>query len=553
VQRFGRVNRRPEPGSARIEVIPARFDRKKDKDAEDEITDDQLDRLKKPFQSEHWPRDPNDTQDASPLAISQLKEKSLASPQLAQDLKKAETDEPLRPALTRALVEGWGMTSLDKHPGRPDIEPWLRGWIEREPQTTVMWRSRFPLRGTREGRLADSEEMRLRDVKEFFEVAPPHPTELLEAPTWRVVEVIRKRAEAWKPPIESELGPWYPPIVVTVNRRNEVEDIFPRQRVTDTKKDALERLWAGRILVVDARLGGLDGSGLLDAKGSDAPTTIDGDGWDMQRETWGRRVCWGDRASQSDSGWRRERYRWREDPDDDDSHELWIEVWRGRKGAPEVGDPAVSREPQSLKDHLRLTEKEAAVIADGLRLPEPYRSMLTTAAALHDTGKARDLWQNAMRAPRLGRPYAKTRGGGDGKALGGYRHEFGALRDQSSDAGLDHLPQDLAREIEAARRRLWELPEAARELALHLTAAHHGHARPVITPIDPAAPPSDPAVLALAREAVLRFAKLQRQWGAWGLAWWESLLRAADWGASSKVIEEAEGVGAPSPPAQAAE
>ena len=25
-----------------------------------------------------------------------------------------------------------------------------------------------------------------------------------------------------------------------------------------------------------------------------------------------------------------------------------------------------------------------------------------------------------------------------------------------------------------------------------------------------------------------RFARLQREWGPWGLAWWESLLRAVD-------------------------
>jgi CRISPR-associated endonuclease/helicase Cas3 len=30
----------------------------------------------------------------------------------------------------------------------------------------------------------------------------------------------------------------------------------------------------------------------------------------------------------------------------------------------------------------------------------------------------------------------------------------------------------------------------------------------------------------------LRFARLQRRWGPWGLVWWESLLRAADQQAS---------------------
>jgi CRISPR-associated endonuclease/helicase Cas3 len=164
--------------------------------------------------------------------------------------------------------------------------------------------------------------------------------------------------------------------------------------------------------------------------------------------------------------------------------------------------------------------------------------MLKTAAALHDTGKTRDLWQNAMRAPRDGRPYAKTKGGGDGKALGGYRHEFGSLRDLSPDLSLSHLPPALAHEIDAARRQLSELPETVRDLALHLIAAHHGDARPEIAPVDPDALPLDSAKLVNA--VALRFARLQRQWGPWGLAWWESLLRAADWAASRKLIEEAE-------------
>jgi CRISPR-associated endonuclease/helicase Cas3 len=29
-------------------------------------------------------------------------------------------------------------------------------------------------------------------------------------------------------------------------------------------------------------------------------------------------------------------------------------------------------------------------------------------------------------------------------------------------------------------------------------------------------------------EIALRFARLQKRWGPWGLAWWEALLRAAD-------------------------
>lgn len=114
-----------------------------------------------------------------------------------------------------------------------------------------------------------------------------------------------------------------------------------------------------------------------------------------------------------------------------------------------------------------------------------------------------------MNAPADGRPYAKTRGGGNPRLLEGYAHEFGSLV--------------------AAERA--DLPEVTRDLILHLIAAHHGHGRPLIRSDGcEDAPPS--ALEATAREAALRFARLQKRFGPWGLAWREALLRAADQGAS---------------------
>ena len=49
-----------------------------------------------------------------------------------------------------------------------------------------------------------------------------------------------------------------------------------------------------------------------------------------------------------------------------------------------------------------------------------------------------------------------------------------------------------------------------------------------------------------AREVALRFARLQRRWGPWALAWWESLLRAADQRASRQTssVEPVQAAGA---------
>ena len=129
-----------------------------------------------------------------------------------------------------------------------------------------------------------------------------------------------------------------------------------------------------------------------------------------------------------------------------------------------------------------------------------------------------------MNAPRDdGRPYAKTLGGGVGRLLNGYRHEFGSLRDITLSSGhaLPPIVTDHPDHLDLCR---------------HLILAHHGWARPSIKPYDPLDPPSRSEPLA--REAALRFARLQARWGPWGLAWWESLLRAADWAASRRLIEE---------------
>ncbi|MEI6359251.1 MAG: hypothetical protein WCO50_02860, partial [Synechococcus sp. ELA619] len=60
-----------------------------------------------------------------------------------------------------------------------------------------------------------------------------------------------------------------------------------------------------------------------------------------------------------------------------------------------------------------------------------------------------------------------------------------------------------------------------RELALHLIATHHGHARPSIPAHDEGEIFAD-ALEQDALEAALRYVRMQRRWGPWGLAWLEA-------------------------------
>ena len=140
---------------------------------------------------------------------------------------------------------------------------------------------------------------------------------------------------------------------------------------------------------------------------------------------------------------------------------------------------------------------------------------MSIAARLHDEGKRGRNWKRAFHvehyAKKLGipgQPLAKTPRF-NWALLDGYRHEFGSLPYAKDDPEVKSLPEEL------------------QDLALHLIAAHHGHARPLIaTRGCDDAPPS--VLEERAREVALRYARLQQRWGPWGLAWWEALLRAAD-------------------------
>jgi len=158
-------------------------------------------------------------------------------------------------------------------------------------------------------------------------------------------------------------------------------------------------------------------------------------------------------------------------------------------------------------------------LAKAVNLSDVAVDALAVAASLHDEGKKSPRWQRAFKAPRekdehgAYKVFAKTRGPIDQAVLGGYRHEFGSLRSVEGNSEFKALPAE------------W------RDLVLHLVAAHHGQARPVIeTSGFDDGPPSLLGERALA--VTLRFAHLQKHWGPWGLSWWEALLRAADQQAS---------------------
>ena len=503
VQRFGRVNRLGnfEAGSC-IDVFPVTSD--KDDEAEIQIDAERIALWRAPFESARWPAGDEGRRDASPGALLRLRDddafRSLAG--------AATTPAPLRPALTRALVDAWSMTSLKEHTGRPDIQPWLRGWVEDKPQASIIWRKHLP------ARVAKSE------IDAFFEAAPPHASEMLETETWRIADWLIDRAvttlknetaaDAGTSPIGQCLA------LLLLDRKNELAGepwtVARLARLDKKERASFSRSLTGHTLVVWSVLGGLSEEGMLDETFDAEPSTIDNE------QAWQPEPPF--RVFETDQPTPRRERKWREsyrlaiDHNEDGDETRWIVVEQHRNQPQSEDGRAIAQREQQLAEHHEKVAKAADNIVGALNLPQPYRRMLEWVARHHDSGKNRDLWQNAMGAPREGRPYAKTVGG-NGRRLNGYRHEFGTLHDVETNGAVAEFDK---------------LGDGLRDLALHLIAAHHGQARPLIIAYDPDEPPS--ALEGRAREVALRFARLQKRWGPWGLAWWEALFRAADQQAS---------------------
>jgi CRISPR-associated endonuclease/helicase Cas3 len=550
VQRLGRVNRRGER-QARIVVVDQGEPEPKKADA---ATAEEASRIERhravSTLVRTLPKSESDSFLASPGALRNVKASAASSEQLRKLIERATSPVPLRPALTRALVDAWSMTSLEEHTGRPEVQPWIRGWIDDEPQTTVIWRAQLPVR-------VGGSRATHKEIEAFFEAAPPHASELLETETWRVSDWLMKRAETLvtrisgsgreEPDLEREASEGAAEPASDHQRPLKQNDVvafalssagdlirpplFLRELIAvdakATKKltESLKRQLQGVTLIVDARLAGLR-DGLLNEEADDVPRTADDGGdWIVPTNTqlshkkdassqpvirFRVRSIRAGQETEDDRNWR-ERLRLEVERTDDGEAVRLLVVEKWRHDAATEEDRSAGW-PQELEEHQSWTEEKARLLSQRVGLQSPYVEMLCCAASLHDEGKRADRWQRAFNAPR-GKVFAKTKGPLNQALLDGYRHEFGSLPRAEADTAFQALPPEM------------------RELVLHLIAAHHGQARPVIsTRSCEDAPPS--ALEERARDVALRFARLQTLWGPWGLAWWEALLRAADQQAS---------------------
>jgi CRISPR-associated endonuclease/helicase Cas3 len=475
-QRFGRVNRFGSRDDTRIDIVhPAEFDDK------DKLTPARRKTLALLASLD----------DASPAALSKL------DPTARLD---AFAPRPTTPQTSDILFDMWSMTSVrGRMPGRPKVEPYLRGIRDdwEPPQTKIGWRSE----------VAEITGKQLDEYppQDLLELYPVKSLELLTDRSDRIFNTLKKLMPADDVPI------W------VVDDESNVE-VTSYKRVVEGDKELIE----GVILLLPPKLGGLERGFFTAAAEYDERVHYDvADEWwfedqPMRKRQWSDEEGFESKAPLGMKSVARIVFR---HPDDEDENEKPIKVWHWYVRL-DVADPdAQSRQNYALQPHLNDTKEAAANLVERLQLESDLGDVIVLAAAYHDLGKDRERWQNSI--GNRGYPDVKWAKSGKYAASGErsyYRHEFGSILDVQYEPNFRQLSDD------------------AKDLLLHLVAAHHGRARPHFNSrecVDDKHPTEISRDFAI--EAARRFERLQRKFGRWGLAYLESLVRAADYEASVKA------------------
>ncbi len=570
IQRFGRVNRLGGR-EAEIHVVEwpnkkSKKDKKKDeeengKDTEGSKKEGGESELDKRIAATKTALDSlpkcDGARDASPESLRALADRTAAF-----------APTPRTVPLTDILLDNWSLTRVKDLPGRPLPERWLHGVEGGEPDLYVAWREEVSeLAGYLRGENRNS----VRILKQLYDKHPILARERLRGPLSEVKHELERIAKRKPKATESEQGDSEvrePPqpiqaILLSVNG----------DPIVGALSDLLEREAAlpNATIVLPPSAGGLDARGMLanDERFNPERTRYDvadelsagskeerrrlrvllerkeGQGWSAR--VLGQSVEIPDDLAEQLAEARIDKVPNRllgnhfvgthalaerallviAEDDEGPSKALQL-LGASRAAATAQDDPAAAARWQELDEHLAWAEREAAGIVEriGLKAEAPaVAEAVVIAARWHDRGKDRPAWQRAIGNPpprkgevRTWKPWAKSgQRGFDETSCRSYRHEFGSLREASEDETIRSHPE--------------------RDLILHLVAAHHGWARPHFEPDqwDIADGVSEEENAAVAAETMRRFTRLQRRLGHWGLAWLESLVRAADYAASGRL------------------
>jgi CRISPR-associated endonuclease/helicase Cas3 len=476
-QRFGRVNRFG-CGDAKIELAHT----SSGLDEKREKTLLLLRRLPSRDDGRH---------DASPVALEELP---------AADRQAAFSPQPRIPPVSNILFDAWSLTSVRKPmPGRPAVADWLHGINDEwEPKETyVGWRAEVDVFG---------EDLRDRyDLEDLLDEYPLKPHELLRDRTDRVKKQLTRIADrepgtcAWLIDTEGTVQWWL------------LGELVSRVDFGDCT------------VLLPPSAGGLSSNGLLDGsvKFDESREYDVADFWFDERGQKRRERVWDPAVAPSRMRLVREIGIPSADDDDAGTGRRWR--WFVRPKSADDDGTLNSTNEQELAPHLLVAEEFASAMVTKLSLREPEASAIVWAAKWHDLGKRRRMWQQSVGNFDETKVLAKSKSGGQ-RVCTNYRHELGSLIDALESSNFGNLAP------------------GAQDLLLHLIAAHHGRARPHFPPEELFDPGSTAErAVEVGSEAPRRFARLQRRYGRWGLAYLESLLRAADALASESATGADEG------------
>ncbi len=439
------------------------------------------------------PEQPDGSVEVSPAALRNLPEAERIA---------AFTPSPMICPATDILFDTWALTSVrERLPGRPPVADWLHGVAEWEPpETYVAWREEVEV-------LTDDLLVRCKPA-DLLEDYPLKPHELLRDRSDRVRKELENIAAC-----DPDHSCWL------LNADGEVRVLRMRELIQkDRQKKPVINL-KDCTVILSPKAGGLR-KGLLD--GEEPFDKNQSDLYDVS-EKWfdeegqsRRGRVWDD--VEPPAGMRLVRtIDTRADAEEEiaehgeqNSRRYW--QWYVRPRSADDDGSGTARVQQDLREHLQAVKDMADKLVIKLGLQAPEAKAVTLAAQWHDLGKNRVIWQRSIGNHDYQRQVlAKSGGQMRPINISPYRHEFGSLLEMKTLAEFQDLD-----------------PET-RDLVLHLVAAHHGRGRPHF-PVDEAFDPdhSEEDAAELARQVPRRFARLQRKYGRWGLAYLESLVRAAD-------------------------
>ena len=430
-----------------------------------------------------------------------------ASPAALRSMPEAErlaafTPPPVICPATDILFDAWALTSVrEKLPGRPPVADWLHGVAEWEPpETYVAWRE--------EVEVVKDELLARCMPDDLLEDYPLKPHELLRDRSDRVRKELEKIAAR-----EPDFLCWL------LDANGEIRALRTGELIQKDKQKKPVIDLKDCTVILPPKAGGLK-KGLLDG---DEPFDENHSGLYDVSEQWfdddgqlRRGRVWDN--AEPPAGMRLVRtidtYTDKEEEieEDDEQYTSRYWYWYVRPRSADDDGSRTARVPQDLQEHLRVVGNMASQLVSKLGLKESETKAVTLAAKWHDLGKNRAIWQRSIGNHDYPRQVlAKSGGQMSPIDITPYRHEFGSLLE------MKRLPE------------FQPLDPETQDLVLHLVAAHHGRGRPHF-PVDEAFDPDHPEEDAaeLARQVPRRFARLQRKYGRWGLAYLESLVRAAD-------------------------